>query len=40
MFHDAVNMIHHVIITANPFPSTTKFMFVFVKNNKNEQIRR
>ena len=33
-FHDAVNMIHDVIKTANPFPYTAKFMFVGVKNDK------
>ena len=32
MFHDAVNMIHDVIRTANPFPYTAKFMFVGVRN--------
>ena len=38
-FYDAVNMIHDVIITANPFPYTAKFMFVGVRNNKIQQIR-
>ena len=38
-FYEAVNMIH-VIITANPFPYTAKFMFVGVRNIKTEQIRR
>ena len=33
-FYDAVNMIHDVISTANPFPDTAKFMFVGVRNNK------
>ena len=33
-FYDAVNMIHDVIITANPFPYTAKFMFVCVGNNR------
>ena len=27
-FYDAVNMIHDVIRTLNPFPYTAKFMFV------------
>ena len=39
-FNDAVNMIHDVITTANPFPYTAKFMFVDVRNNKTEQIKR
>ena len=39
-FYDAVNMIHCVIITPNPFPYTAKFMFVGVRNNKTQQIRR
>ena len=39
-FYDAVNMIHDVITTVNPFPYTAKFMFVGVRNNKTEQIRR
>ena len=36
-FYDAVNMIHDVIITANPSPYAAKFMFVSVTNIK--QIR-
>ena len=36
-FYDAVKMIHDVIITANPF---AKFMFVGVRNNQTQQIRR
>ena len=32
-FYDAVNMIHDVITTANPFPYTGNFMFVSVRNN-------
>ena len=32
-FSDAVNMIHDVITTINPFPYTAKFMFVGVRNN-------
>ena len=38
-FYDAVNVIHDVITTANPFPYTTKFMFVGVRNNKTQLIR-
>ena len=33
-FYDAVNIIYDVIRTANPFPYTTKLMFVGVRNNK------
>ena len=32
-FYIAVNMIHDVITTANPFPYNAKFMFVGVRNN-------
>ena len=39
MFYDAVNMIHDVITTANPFPYTVKFTFVGVRNNKTQQAR-
>ena len=39
-FYDAVNVIHDVITTANPFPYTAKFMSVGVRNNKTQQIRR
>ena len=39
-FYDVVNMIHDVITTHNPFPYTAKFMFIGVRNNKTEQIRR
>ena len=39
-FYDAVRMIHDVITTANRFPYTTKFMFVDVRNNQTQQIRR
>ena len=39
-FYDAVNIIHDVILTAKPFPDTAKFMFVSVRNNKTQQIRR
>ena len=38
-FYDAVNMIHDVIRTANPFPYAAKFMFVHVRNNKIDQTR-
>ena len=38
--HDAVNMIYDVITTANPFPYTAKFMFVDVRDNKNQHTRR
>ena len=37
-FYEAVNVIHDVIETANPFPYTDKFMIVGVTNNKSEQI--
>ena len=42
MVHDAVNMINGVIRTVNPFPytGTAKLMFVNVRNNKTQQIRR
>ena len=33
-FYDAVNMIHDVIITANLFPYSAKFMFYGVRNDK------
>ena len=39
MFYDAVNMIHDVITTPDPFPYTAKLMFVGVKRNKTQQIR-
>ena len=40
MFYDAVNIIHDVITTRNPFPytCTAKFMFVGVRNNETQQI--
>ena len=38
-FYDAVNMIHDAITTAYPFPYTTKFMFVGVRNDKPQQVR-
>ena len=39
-FYDAVNMIHDVITTPDPYPYTAKFMFVGVSHNKPQQIRR
>ena len=39
-FYDAVNMIDDVIATANPFPYIAKFMFVSLRNNKTQHIRR
>ena len=39
-FYDAVNMMYDVIRTANTFPYTARFMFVGVRNNKTQQIRR
>ena len=39
-FYDAVNMIHDVITIAIPFPCTAKFMFIGIRNNKTQQIRR
>ena len=38
MFYDAVNVIHDIITTANPFPYTAKFLFVGVRNNKTQQL--
>ena len=38
--YDAVNIIHDVITTPNPFPYTAKFMFVSVRTNETQQIRR
>ena len=35
-----VNIIHDVITIRNPFPYTDKFMFVGVRNNETQQIRR
>ena len=37
--YDAVNIIHDVITTPNPFPYTTKFMFVGVRSNETQPIR-
>ena len=39
-FYDAVNIIHDIITTPNPFPYTNKFMFVGVTHNKTQQISR
>ena len=39
MFYDAVNIIHDVITTRNPFPCTAKFMFVCFRNNETQEIR-
>ena len=39
-FYDAVIIIYDVITTPNPFPCTAKFMFVGVRNNKTQHIRR
>ena len=39
-FYDAVNMIHDLVRTASPFPYTAKFIFVGVRNNKTQQMRR
>ena len=38
--YDAVNMIHDAITTANSFINAAKFMFVGIRNNKTQQIRR
>ena len=38
-FYEAVNRIHDVIRTANPFLYSAKFMSVGVRNNKTQQIR-
>ena len=39
-FYDAVNITHDVITTPNLFPYTAKFIFVGVRNNKSQQLRR
>ena len=39
-FYDSVNMTYAAIRTANPFPYTAKFMFVEIRNNKTQHIRR
>ena len=38
-FYDAVNIIHDVITTPNPFPYTAKFMFVVVRNSSNQTLK-
>ena len=38
-FYDAVNIMHHVIITRNPYPYTDKFVFLDVTFDKDQQIR-
>ena len=38
--YDAVKIIHDVITTRNPFPYTALLMFVGVRHNKTQQIRR
>ena len=39
-FYDAVNLIHDVIKIDNLFPYTSTFMFVRVRNDKTQLIRR
>ena len=39
-FYDAVSLIYDVIRTANIFPYSAKFIYVSVRNNKTQQIRR
>ena len=39
-FYDAASVIHDVITTAKSFQYTAKFMFVGVRNNKTQTIRR
>ena len=39
-FDDAVNMIPDFITRADPFPYTPECMFVGVRNNETQQIRR
>ena len=39
-FYYAVNMIHDVITTANPFPYTAKSIFAGGRNNKTQQVGR
>ena len=39
-FYDAVNITDDLITTRNPFPYTAKFMFVGVRNNGTQQIKR
>ena len=37
MLYDKVNIIYIVIIIPNPYPFTAKFVFIGVKNNKDQQ---
>ena len=39
-FYDAINMIHDVITTRDPFPYTAKLMLVDVRHTETQQIRR
>ena len=39
-FYEAVNVIHDVITTPKPFPYTANFMFVGIRHNKTQQLRR
>ena len=39
-FYDAINIIHDVVITPNPYLHTAKFVIVDVRINKNQQMRR
>ena len=39
-FYEAVSILHDFIRRAYPFQYTAKFMFVCVRNNKTQQIRR
>ena len=38
-FHDAINIIHDVIIKRNPYPYTTKFVFLVVRINTDQEMR-
>ena len=38
-FYEAVNMIHDVITTRDPFPYPANFMFVGVRHIETQQIR-
>ena len=37
-FYDAVNMVHDVITTPNPFSYTAKLLLVGIRNNKTQQM--
>ena len=39
-FYDAINIIHDVIIIPYPYSYTAKFVFIGVRINKDQQIRR